>query len=211
VIDEKQAAEIREALEREKRWLAEELHNGPCQSLCSLGMQLQVLERGIRLGTDPAQAVEDLKQAVDTSIAQLRALNEALRPGLSNAKDFQEAFKVLSSTRGGIIVETEGLFFKTCDCLSPPQLLVLYRTLQELLRICLQHSKSAKVTLRARMDKQELSLELRTETPECGIDQIGLEIIKAYLSAAGGELDLDPVGESSIQLTCRFRFFTGNG
>src|SRR3954454_22619941 len=97
-----QLTEVQQALERERHFLAEELHEGLCQQLCGIALHLKVLER--RLSTEAAAVSEEfgeLQRSFETAIDDARFLFRTLKPPIWDPASFVAALKELAESKAG--------------------------------------------------------------------------------------------------------------
>src|SRR5438046_1614861 len=79
------AASLVQALERERKYLAEELHEGLCQNLCGISIHFKVLERQLMMEA-PAfrEEFSALQQTLEQTIDQARFLYRTLYPPVTD-------------------------------------------------------------------------------------------------------------------------------
>jgi signal transduction histidine kinase len=68
--------------EEERRHLAQELHDGPVQTLIHLCRQLDAVERRTDLPSDSAGVIADLRVIAEGTVAELRSIARGLRPSI---------------------------------------------------------------------------------------------------------------------------------
>ena len=156
--------------EEERRHIAQELHDGPLQTLIHLCRQIDSLDAAQRpLGTAPP-TLASLRTTVEETVAELRSLAKGLRPSvlddlglvasinqvLTEATDrqgFQGQFDVSGSERR----------------LPPAVELALFRIAQEAVTNAERHATAAQVTIS--LEFADDSLRLLVEDDGVGFDQ----------------------------------------
>jgi len=123
-----------EALERERLFLAEELHEGLCQSLGALSIHLKALERRVKkmapaIGNDFAELHRTVEEAID----QTRFLHRTLKPPVSDGPSFLKALTEWVESKRGVL-ECEASFHERIDSITPGVAVALLRIAQEALR-----------------------------------------------------------------------------
>ena len=68
--------------EEERRHLAQELHDGPVQTLIHLCRQIDAVEKDSELTTEGAQVLADLRVIAEGTVAELRSIARGLRPSI---------------------------------------------------------------------------------------------------------------------------------
>ncbi len=156
--------------EEERRHIAQELHDGPLQTLIHLCRQIDSLDAAQRpLGTAPP-TLASLRTTVEETVAELRSLAKGLRPSvlddlglvasinqvLTEATDrqgFQGQFDVSGSERR----------------LPPAVELALFRIAQEAVTNAERHATASQVTIS--LEFADDRLRLRVEDDGVGFDQ----------------------------------------
>src|SRR5436305_321839 len=88
------------ALERERRFLAEELHEGLCQTMCGVSIHLKVLQRRVESECpDLAKEFLGLQKTVEEGIHQSRVLYRTLKPPVSGGDSLIEAMAEMVKTK----------------------------------------------------------------------------------------------------------------
>ncbi len=179
-----------EVRERERRRLAQELHDGPIQDLHALALRLK--------GADSTPEATDLK----TVTADLRSICTELRPPALMVGG------LASSIRAHVakILEREPDRVIALDLMDDRQQLTedtrlhLFRICQETLSNAIQHADAQRIELCFELDAEGCTLEIRDdgcgfEVPKRWVDlarreRFGLVGIVERTEAIGGNLDL---------------------
>lgn len=87
-------AAILEAREQERSRLAEELHDGPAQTLANAIFQIEILTRDIAdNGADPSTDLERMRRLLQRELETLRAYISQLRPPLAEPEELDDALR----------------------------------------------------------------------------------------------------------------------
>jgi PAS domain S-box-containing protein len=201
------SSRIIHAQDSERRRIARELHDSLGQYLSALGMSLTKLEKAN--GPKTPENLAECHQLLDRCISETRTLSHLLHPPLldeigfaSAATSYVEEF----ARRGGIEIDIS---------LDLPRLpadteILLFRVLQESLTNIHRHSGSNRARIRAGIDGEAVSMEIRDYGH--GIPQevlenfkasgsgvgVGLAGINERLREVGGKLDLSSSGDGTI-------------
>jgi two-component system, NarL family, sensor histidine kinase DegS len=143
------AMRILEAQEAERRRLADELHDGPAQTLANAAFQVEIIDRQLR--SDPVAAraeVQDLRGRLERELDQLRGYINHLRPPIVDEVGLEAALRDTAerlTSPGEVPVELE---------ISPPpatldtaQRMAVLRVAQEALRNVRKHAGATRVRL----------------------------------------------------------------
>lgn len=149
-------AAILEAREQERSRLAEELHDGPAQTLANAIFQIEILTRSMSDdGTDTADELAKVRRLLQRELETLRAYISQLRPPLSEPDGLDEAL------RDGATSLTEYTSIPVDVRLdAPPTLLedaagkVALRVAQEALRNIGKHSGAQRAWLVTRYEER---------------------------------------------------------
>jgi PAS domain S-box-containing protein len=171
------------AREEERRRMAHELHDGPLQSLVLLSRKLDALEG--HQARDEAGPLEDAREIIDETAAELRRLSRALRPPILDDLGLAAAIRSESSAfarRSGIdaTFEVDG----QARPLPQDTELLLLRVAQEGLHNAERHSGAASVRV-------SLSYEAESAVLVVADDGHGIGAVpRATTLLAGGKLGL---------------------
>ncbi len=195
------------ALEREKLFLARQLHDDFAQKLTALSIELTLLDHTFGAG-DPVetsaeavrQRLRNLSGVVAGLIKSTRKLTTELRPkvldefGLVAGLQWQaQEFSSRTGIKCEFISESDDL------AIDPQRSTEIFRILQEILLNVARHSKANRV--RIDLSTQAGSLFVRVQDDGCGISEedisspesLGLAEIRERTCLLGGELKIDGV------------------
>ncbi|WP_161499297.1 tetratricopeptide repeat-containing sensor histidine kinase [Flavipsychrobacter stenotrophus] len=191
------ATAIVDAEENERQRLARELHDGIGQMLAATRRKIQTL-----VPTD-AQQPDDLKDAiayVDESIKEVRQLSHDMMPPWLRNKSLVQALEELAQRvkqTTNIEVYTEWVDTNNLQ-LEKMQVLMLYRSVQEMVGNVLRHSTAT--TLNIEVVNHDTELTLLVYDNGKGFDKeevmkngngIGLKNIVSRINYVGGHLEID--------------------
>jgi two-component system, NarL family, sensor histidine kinase DegS len=212
---------VLEAQEQERTRLAEELHDGPAQTLSNAVFRVRIVERAMR--SDPSQ-VDDELAALGTMLEReterLRDFIRQLRPALQDAGDLAsvltDAANQLRDEAGiGVAVELTA----PEEMLDVPARTAALRVALEALRNVRKHSGATQVRLITRLEAHaEPSghnwwvLEVQDDGRGFSIDEVaeqtgrrhfGLRFMRERAQLVGGWLEI--VSETAAGTTVRLR------
>lgn len=193
-------ADVMTAEERERRRVAEALHDGPLQTLLSARQDL-------RAAIGPKADMAGVARASDllNDVAQdLRQLTKQLHPSVLEEVGLEPAVRGLLDT----LVERTGATVE-CSIDYPhhhPEDAMLYGVARELLTNVVRHANAAKVGLTLRDDGVAVTLEVRDDG--VGIDpaaaarriaegHIGLASQRSRIETSGGAWEFEPVEQGT--------------
>jgi PAS domain S-box-containing protein len=169
---EKQEAAVRNELQRrlierseqERVSLAQELHDGPIQSLVGLGFSIQILKDILR--DNPANSEGELDQIgadLKEVVVEVRNICAELRPPVLVERGLQQAIKEnnaeVQAKHAGIQIMQE--FSADPLHLPAPTTIGLYRIYQQALNNILRHAHASEVSIQMRHDAEYLVLEIK--------------------------------------------------
>ena len=185
------------AREEERRRMAHELHDGPLQSLVLLLRKLDALDEG---GDDDG-ALEDAREIVDETAAELRRLSRALRPPILDDLGLVPALRSEASAfarRSGIEARFE--VAGEVRPLSQDTELLLLRVTQESLHNSERHSGATSVQVSLSYEPESATLVVADDgrgiaavpgaTTLLAQGKLGLLGIQERLRLAHGTLDI---------------------
>ena len=194
--------------DEQSRRIARELHDSIGQYLAALRMSLGQLEKAN--GSKTAETLAECRQLLDQCLNETRTLSHLLHPPLldeagfaSAATDYVEQF----ARRSGI--ETD-ISLDLPNRLPADTEILLFRVLQESLTNIHRHSGSSRAKIRAGMEGEVVSLEIRDyghgispevlenfKTSGNGVG-VGLAGIRERLREVDGKLDLSSTADGTI-------------
>jgi two-component system, NarL family, sensor kinase len=194
--------------DEERRRIARELHDSIGQYLVALGMSMAKLETA--KGARTSEALAECRELLDRCVSETRTLSHLLHPPLldevgfaSAATNYVEEFARRSGIETDISVDLPNRLPADLEIL-------LFRVLQESLTNIHRHSGSNRAQIRADIDGEEVSLEIRDygrgisqqvlehfKTTGNGVG-VGLAGISERLREVDGKLDLSSTAEGTI-------------
>lgn len=191
------------AQETERQRLANQLHDGPAQSLTNLILQAEICER--LLGSDPLRAkteLSELKNAVTNTFQKVREFIFDLRPMMLDDLGLTPTLKKSIEDyehKSGIACN---LTISGKDHRLPPHTEVtIFRVIQELLRNIRNHAQATHVQIS--LDVTDEKATVAVEDDGTGFDvgevlaaahqrkTIGLSTMMEQVDMLGGELKID--------------------
>jgi len=185
------AASLVQALERERKYLAEELHEGLCQNLCGLSIQLKVLERRCMV---EAPAIKEefvaLQQTLEQTIDQARFLYRSLYPPVTDGATMAQAIGEFVQSKGGSL-ECDESFFDDPAKINPNQALIFFRIAQETLRgIPAKETVRASIVLQLDNGLINMRIAANLHDSQLSLAPIPLEIIQLHAERIGANLKM---------------------
>jgi PAS domain S-box-containing protein len=176
---------LAQSREEERRYLAQELHDGPVQDLHGIDFQLSLLANTLQ-NEEQARELAELQEMVHHTIQTLRTTCQDLRPptlapfGLeaairSRAENFQQAHPEIALE---LDLMTDG------QTLPEHVRLALYRVYEQALHNVVQHAGARRVRVTFRLEAERVVLEVED-------DGRGFEVPRHWFELArGGHLGL---------------------
>jgi two-component system sensor histidine kinase DegS len=208
---------ILQAQEAERARLAQEIHDGPAQTLSNAVLLVDVVERLIE--RDPVEArgeVRKLRAILERELRELRGFIHQLRPplleqlGLDGAiRDAAEQLAEGGATRVAVDLDAPA------DRLDEAQQTVVLRIAQEAMRNIRKHAEAASVRVSTRLagpDGTDWLLEVRDDgrgfeadsaPPEDGRRRFGLRFMRDRAASIGADLEIRsaPATGTTVRLT----------
>ncbi len=192
----------------ERRRIARELHDSIGQYLAALGMSVTKLATA--KGATISETLTECREILDRCTNETRTLSHLLHPPLLDEAGFESAARIYVkefARRSGIEVDISlNLPYR----LPADAEILLFRVLQESLTNIHRHSGSNRANIRAGIDGQAVSLEIRDygrgisqevlehfKTSGNGVG-IGLAGIRERLREVDGKLELSSTSEGTI-------------
>jgi len=202
------SSRLMSAQDEQSRRIARELHDSIGQYLSALGMGLTQLEKAN--GAKSAETLAECRELLGRCMNETRSLSYLLHPPLldevgfaSAAKNYVEEFARRSGIESDISLELPSR-------LPPNTEILLFRVLQESLTNIHRHSGSSRAKIRAGIEGEKVSLEIRDygrgisqemlesfKTTGNGVG-VGLAGIRERLREVNGKLDLSSSGAGTI-------------
>jgi signal transduction histidine kinase len=187
--------------ERERRRLAQDLHDTVAQCLAGCRYKLETLQENMGSSSRAAQ-VGDCIDFIDQAIKQTRLLMFECYPWILHESGFETTLRSLAhrvQEAYGIQVECNG--DGTPDTLDRNLRVLLFRTIRELLFNVVKHARAKHVTISISRAKNQIRIAVEDDgigfnVAETAADPenknaFGLFSIRERLGQLGGRLDLD--------------------
>jgi PAS domain S-box-containing protein len=158
---QKVTLELSEAEDRERKRLAEILHDDVQQTLAAAKFQLGVLSGRLRNDPELVEVAGEAKQLLQDAIDKSRSLSHELGPAVLSQSRLDDTFAWLArqmETKHGLVVhvQTRGRI----DSSSEPVRTFLYRAARELLFNIVKHAEVAEASLRLKRVRNQLRLTI---------------------------------------------------
>ena len=149
------AARVVLGQEEERRHIAQELHDGPVQTLIHLCRQIDEVESRGRSGHDGTGSLSDLRVIVEETVAELRSIAKGLRPSVLDDLGLVASINQILSEAG------ERQQFETSFGVTGPERrlapaveLALFRIAQEALSNVERHAAARRVAVGLNFEKR---------------------------------------------------------
>jgi signal transduction histidine kinase len=158
---QKLAVELSETEDRERRRLAEILHDDLQQTLAAAKFQLSILKGRVQGDGELEEIVSQVKQMLKEAIEKSRSLSHELGPAVLSQSSLEDTFEWLArqmETQHGLVVhiETRG----QADSPSEPVRTFLYKAAREILFNVVKHAKVSEASLRLQRVRNQLRLTI---------------------------------------------------
>lgn len=191
--------EIIDAQESERQILAQQLHDGPAQSLTNLILQAEICER--LFDKDPLRARDELsslKESVNETFQKVRSYIFDLRPMMLDDLGLIPTLKQYTrefETKTNIDCEFEVMGDQ--DRLPSYIEVILFRVIQALLNNVEQHAEATRVVVT--MDRQDDRVTVSVEDDGSGFEidsleespKMGIRSVQKRISMLGGDISID--------------------
>jgi len=153
--------EMLEAEDRERKRLAEILHDDLQQTLAAAKFQLGLLDGRVRSDEDLVETVRQVKQMLKDAIEKSRNLSHELGPAVLSQCGLDDTFEWLAQqmeSKHGLVVhvQTRGPIHSP----SEPVRMFLYRAAQEILFNVIKHAEVSEAKLRLKRVRNQLRLTI---------------------------------------------------
>lgn len=155
-------AEITRAQEDERKRIARELHDETAQSLASLALDIEGINRDKdQLSEETIQRLEQLRTRIGSMIEEVRRFSHELRPGVLDQVGLMPALELLADElneerKVNVRIEVIGSERR----LSAEAELVLFRITQEALRNISKHSQATEAIVRVEFGAEKVKLNV---------------------------------------------------
>jgi PAS domain S-box-containing protein len=201
--------EILEISDREQARIGQDLHDGLCQQLVSLGFDNHALEQQLAAHALPeVTVVQKMGQVLDDAITEARAVSRGLFPVQLEVDGLSLALQQLAAgTRARTKV--------TCRMECPQPVSVsdnavathLYRIAQEAVNNAIKHSRASMILIQ--LNSSENRVELKISDNGIGLSiapdssrGMGLHIMNYRAQVIGGALSIAPVPGHGTMVSC---------
>lgn len=189
---EKGLQAIIESTETERRRIARDLHDGVGQQLGGLKMAWQQIEKNLP-ENDKASTITKI---LNDTAAEVRTISHQMMPKMLEQDGLIPALEdMLKITLGNAGIRYEFNTSPNAERLEPEKELALYRIAQELVGNILKHAEATQVNIDfyKRNDRYLLMVEDNGKgfNQKDSFDGLGLQNMKARISAIQGELNLE--------------------
>jgi PAS domain S-box-containing protein len=201
--------EILEISDREQARIGQDLHDGLCQQLVSLGFDNHSLEQQLAARELPeTAAAEKMGRVLDDAITEARALSRGLFPVQLEADGLSLALQQLAA---GTCARTK----INCRMECPQPVLVrdnavathLYRIAQEAVNNAVKHSRAGSILIQLKASHSRVELKVRDDgigipvAPD-STRGMGLHIMNYRAQAIGGALNIEPAPKHGTIVSC---------
>ena len=201
--------EILEISDREQARIGQDLHDGLCQQLVSLGFDNHSLEQRLAAREGPEAAdVRKMGELIDDAITEARALSHGLFPVQLEADGLRLALQQLAdgaSSRSRIRCRLE--------CPQPVSVrdntvaTHLYRIAQEAVNNAIKHSRGSSIVIQLKTGRDRLELNVSDNgigpgKASASAGGLGLHIMKYRAQTIGGTLKIEPAPGRGTSVSC---------
>jgi len=201
--------EILEISDREQARIGQDLHDGLCQQLVSLGFDNNSLEQQLAAHARPeVAAAQKMGEVIDNAIAEARALSRGLFPVQLETNGLSLALQQLAAG-----VRARARVNCRMDC--PQPVLVrdntvathLYRIAQEAVNNAIKHSRAGTILVELKSDHNRIELKISDDGIGIPVSRnpvggMGLHIMKYRAQAIGGILNIEPAPRHGTIVSC---------
>ncbi|MGA9777465.1 MAG: PAS domain-containing protein [Verrucomicrobiia bacterium] len=201
--------EILEISDREQARIGQDLHDGLCQQLVSLGFDNNSLEQQLAAQARPeVAAVQKMGKVVDDAIAEARALARGLFPVQLETDGLSLALRQLAA---GVCARAR--VHCRVDC--PEPVLVrdntmathLYRIAQEAVNNAVKHSRAGSIVIELKTNQNRIELKVSDNgigipTSRHPTGGMGLHIMNYRAQAIGGTLNIERAARHGTVVSC---------
>jgi PAS domain S-box-containing protein len=169
------ALELSEAEDRERRRLAEILHDDVQQILAAAKFRIGLLDGRVQGDKSSVEIVKEVKQMLKDAIEKSRSLSHELGPAMLSQSSLDDTFAWLAQqmeTKHGLVVhlQTRG----PTDSSSEPVRTFLYRAAREILFNVVKHAEVTEAKLRLRRVRNRLRLTISDKGQGFDLRSLGL-------------------------------------
>jgi len=201
--------EILEISDREQARIGQDLHDGLCQQLVSLGFDNNSLEQQLSAhALSEVAAVQKMGQVLDDAIAEARALARGLFPVQLEADGLSLALRQLAAGVGA-----RARVHCRVDC--PQPVLIrdntvathLYRIAQEAVNNAVKHSRAGSILIELKINQNRIELKVTDNGIGIPVSRhpaggMGLHIMNYRAQAIGGTLNIERGARHGTLVSC---------
>jgi PAS domain S-box-containing protein len=201
--------EILEISDREQARIGQDLHDGLCQQLVSLGFDNNSLEQQLAAQALPeVAAAQKMGKVLDDAIAEARSLSRGLFPVQLEADGLSLALQQLAA---GVCARVR----VNCRVDCPQPVLVrdntvathLYRIAQEAVNNAVKHSRAGSILIQLKTNHNRIELKVSDDGIGIPISRnptggMGLHIMNYRAQAIGGTLIIERAPRHGTIVTC---------
>jgi signal transduction histidine kinase len=191
--------------EEERRHIAQELHDGPLQTLIHLCRQIDVIEGASVPKSEETNALSDLRTTVEGTVAELRSIARGLRPSILDDLGLVASInQLLSDASERQQVETSFGITGANRRLSPTIELTLFRIAQEALSNIERHAAARRVAIGLNFEPGGLRLLVKD-------DGVGFNVSRIPEADGSKTLGLPGMSERARLIGARLVIHSGEG
>jgi signal transduction histidine kinase len=198
-VEELRASRVRivEASNSARRRLERDLHDGAQQQLVAMAVELRLLRARVGANPEATELIDRIEANLGAALDELRELARGIHPGVLTERGLAPALESLAA-RAPLRIDCE------IDLPSrpPPSVeAVAYFVVAEALTNVLKYAESEEATIRARLDGEDLVVEMQDDGVG-GADAsqgTGLQGLRDRVGALDGTLDVvSPSGAGTL-------------
>lgn len=199
--------------EREQHRIGQDLHDDLCQVLAGLSCLMRVVESRISAkAPEEVATLKELNQQLVDAMLRTRALTHGLFPGKVQVSDIRGALlELVSQVRTRFAVEIQTKFEGRFPKHSSPQIIQIYRIVQESINNALKHGRAKKIDVR--LEAQTDRMELTVTDNGSGLNHsentapgVGLSIMNYRAAALGGEIVVQNAASPGVVVRLKYPF-----
>lgn len=197
---QKLTLELSQAEDRERKRMADVLHDDLQQVLAAANFQLGLLNDGPRSDEEQRQITEQVRQMLKDAIEKSRSLSHELSPAVLSQSDLDETFEWLArqmQSKHGLTVHVE--IRGQVELHSEPLRALLYKAAREMLFNVVKHADVTEARLRLRRVRGQLWLTISDKgkgfdpTSLAEAAGLGLLSIRERVELLGGRMKIRSV------------------
>jgi signal transduction histidine kinase len=202
-------SKIIEGQERERKRIAEELHDGIGQLLSAINLNLKGLEPKIKeLNKKHRKSYQNTLTLLEQAVEEVRNISRNIRPGVLEKFGLVKGLERLAEDMDQTSNLNVYFYHNDIDQRFSDKIEVtLYRVAQELLNNAVKHAQAEEIQVQ--LIKHENELVLMVEDDGVGFDSelavsgkgIGLQNIETRVKSMDGQLNLDTSKEKGTSVT----------